>query len=66
MAIHNEKGKIGEKLAKEYLISQGYKILHTNWRIMRYEVDIIAQKDDVLVFCEVIEHLMLLENLKHL
>ena len=53
MAEHNEKGKIGEKLAKEYLINHGYKILHTNWRIMRFEVDIIAQKDNILVFCEV-------------
>jgi putative endonuclease len=53
MATHNEKGKIGEKLAKEYLINQGYKILHVNWRIRRYEVDIIAQKNDTLVFCEV-------------
>jgi len=53
MAEHIEKGKIGEKLAKEYLINQGYKILHMNWRARRYEVDIIAQKDDFLVFCEV-------------
>ena len=53
MAKHNEKGKIGEKLAAEYLINHGYKILHTNWRAKRYEVDIIAQKNETLVFCEV-------------
>ena len=53
MAVHNERGKIGEKLAEEYLISHGYKILHRNWRVRRYEVDIIAQKNGVLVFCEV-------------
>ena len=53
MALHNEKGKIGEKLAEEYLINHGYKILHTNWRVMKYEVDIIAIKDNILVFCEV-------------
>jgi putative endonuclease len=53
MAEHNEKGKIGEKLAKEYLINQGYKVLHTNWHARRYEVDIIAQKNNILVFCEV-------------
>jgi len=53
MAEHNEKGKIGEKLAKEYLINLGYKIVDTNWRTARYEVDIIAQKDTVLAFCEV-------------
>jgi putative endonuclease len=50
---HNEKGKFGEKLAKEYLITHDYEILHTNWRARRYEVDIIAQKNNILVFCEV-------------
>jgi putative endonuclease len=53
MAEHNEKGKIGEKLAEEYLINHSYRILHRNWRAKRYEVDIIAQKNDFLVFCEV-------------
>ena len=53
MAEHNEKGKIGEKLAKEYLINHGYEVLHTNWRTRRYEVDIIAQKGNILAFCEV-------------
>ena len=53
MAEHNEKGKVGEKLAREYLTNQGYKVLQTNWRTKRYEVDIIAQKSDILVFCEV-------------
>jgi putative endonuclease len=53
MAEHNEKGIFGEELAKEYLINRGYKILYTNWRTAKYEVDIIAQKDTILVFCEV-------------
>jgi len=53
MAIHNERGKFGEKLAEEYLINHGYKVLLTNWYAKRYEVDIIAQKNNILVFCEV-------------
>ena len=53
MAEHNEKGKFGEELAKEYLINHGYTILHTNWRARRYEVDIIAEKNNILVICEV-------------
>ena len=53
MAKHNEKGKIGEELAIEYLINHGYKVLHTNWRAGHLEVDIIAQKNNILVFCEV-------------
>jgi len=53
MAEHNEKGKFGEKLAVEYLISHGYELLHTNWRSRRYEIDIVAKKNDMLIFCEV-------------
>ena len=53
MAEHNKNGKLGEKLAEEYLINHGYTVLQTNWRTARYEVDIIAQKDTILVFCEV-------------
>ena len=53
MAEHNDKGKVGEKLATEHLINLGYEILNINWRARRYEVDIIAQKDNILVFCEV-------------
>ena len=53
MAEHNEKGKIGEELAKKYLIDHGYKILHTNWQAGHCEVDIIVEKNNILVFCEV-------------
>lgn len=45
MAIHNELGKVGEKIAQKYLISNGYQILDTNWRYLKAEIDIIAQKD---------------------
>ncbi len=47
-------GKNGEKLAQEYLIKNGYKIIDTNKRFSRFcEIDIIAQDKDTLVFCEV-------------
>ena len=47
-------GRYGEKLAQDYLIKQGYKILETNKHISRFcEIDIIAQDRDTLVFCEV-------------
>jgi len=53
MAERNEKGKLGEDLAKEYLVNQGYEFLYANWRTGKYEVDIIAKKDNILIFCEV-------------
>lgn len=53
MAEHNDLGKEGESIAVEYLIANGYKILETNWRFDKAEIDIIAQKDNVLVVVEV-------------
>ncbi len=47
-------GKAGEKLAIDYLISYGYKILETNRRFSRFcEIDIIALDKSTLVFVEV-------------
>lgn len=53
MKHHLETGKKGELLAVNYLIKLGYTILHTNWRFRRFEVDIIAQMGQELVFVEV-------------
>jgi len=53
MAEHNELGKFGEALAKEYLIKKGYIIKKTNWRYGKDEIDIIAQDKDFLVIVEV-------------
>lgn len=53
MARHNELGKLGEEAAKQYLLSQGYAILQTNFRVGRKEADIIAYQDGVIVFVEV-------------
>lgn len=53
MAEHNELGKIGEELAVDFLIENGYKILEKNYRYIKAEVDIIAQKDNVLAAIEV-------------
>ena len=46
-------GDGGEDLAAEYLLRQGYVILERNYRKRFGEIDIIAEKDGVLVFCEV-------------
>jgi putative endonuclease len=53
MARHIELGKEGEDLAKAFLIKNEYQILETNWRYKRAEIDIIAKKEEVLVFVEV-------------
>ena len=53
MAEHNEVGKKGEDLAAYYLLKLGYKILVRNWRFNHKELDIIATKDNYLVFIEV-------------
>ena len=50
---NSELGKIGEDIATAYLQDLGYEILERNWRFKRVELDIIAQKDSTLVFCEV-------------
>jgi putative endonuclease len=53
MAEHNDLGKLGEELAVEFLQKKGYIILETNWTFQKAEVDIIAQKDNVLAVVEV-------------
>ena len=53
MAEHNILGEKGEQLAVDYLIQQGYKIIATNWRLHKYELDILAQQGDELVVVEV-------------
>jgi putative endonuclease len=53
MAEHLETGKEGEEKAQTYLTDQGYEILDLNWMHGHVELDIIAQKDNVVVFVEV-------------
>ena len=54
MAAHNDLGHKGEDMAAEYLQQEGYCILERNWMYKgRKELDIVAIKDDVVVFVEV-------------
>ncbi len=48
-------GKIGEKFVAQWLISDGWQILHQRWRSPWGEIDIIAQhhNSDALIFVEV-------------
>ncbi len=46
MSQHNDVGKIGEDLAKEYLQKQGYKIMEKNYRTKYAEIDLVAKKSE--------------------
>ncbi|HLK27562.1 MAG TPA: YraN family protein [Puia sp.] len=53
MAKHNDLGKEGEELAVAWFKDKDYQILHCNWRHSHYEVDIIANRNNILHFIEV-------------
>ncbi|WP_289058130.1 YraN family protein [uncultured Flavobacterium sp.] len=53
MAEHNDLGKLGEDLATAHLEENGYSIIERNFVIQKAEIDIIAQKDNVLAIVEV-------------
>jgi putative endonuclease len=44
MAWHNQIGREGEQAAYEFLISKGYTVRETNWRMGKLEIDIVAQE----------------------
>lgn len=46
-------GALGEKIASQFLLSNGYRILGTQVRVGKNEVDIIALLDRTIVFVEV-------------
>lgn len=51
---HNQRiGEFGETLAKNYLIKHGYKIIDANVKLSYQELDIVALKDEQVVFVEV-------------
>lgn len=53
MAKHIKTGQLGEQLGACYLIEKGYLVLELNWRHSRWEVDVIAAKENVLHFIEI-------------
>ncbi|MET3536939.1 YraN family protein [Chryseobacterium limigenitum] len=53
MANHNDLGKKAEDLAVEFLQKNGYKILIRNFRYQKAEIDIITEKDSLIIIVEV-------------
>ena len=46
-------GSLGESLARDYLEGKGYKFQQQNYRVPGGEIDLIFEKDGILVFVEV-------------
>lgn len=53
MASNKIKGDLGEEVAADYVTDLGFTVLERNYRYKRGEIDIIAKKNDLLVFFEV-------------
>jgi putative endonuclease len=48
-----KSGAAGENSAAEYLVANGYRVRERNFRFKRGEIDLIAEKENWLVFVEV-------------
>lgn len=60
------KGKQGEQIACEFLLKNEFKILKRNYRYKKYEIDIIAYKNNIIHIIEVKFHKYIdMINLKH-
>lgn len=53
MAEHNITGQKGEQIAAEIMTQKKCKILETNWKLGRLEIDIIAANKNEIIFVEV-------------
>ena len=53
MAAHNDLGRLGESLAKAYLLNKGYRIMDQNWKYGRAEMDLVAFYEEKIIFVEV-------------
>jgi putative endonuclease len=53
VGITQKIGGKGEIIAQNYLLRNGFKILHTNWRFGYKELDIVATKNSCLHIIEV-------------
>ena len=48
-----EFGRFAEELISQEYIKKGYVILKRNWRLGKTEIDLIAQKDNIIIIIEV-------------
>jgi putative endonuclease len=50
---HIKLGQKGEKIAAEFLVYNGYRVLHKNWRYLKGELDLVVTDGTTLVVVEV-------------
>jgi putative endonuclease len=55
MAEHNDLGKRGEAIAKDFMVKNGYQLVEQNWQYNHRELDLIMWEipHELLVFIEV-------------
>jgi putative endonuclease len=53
MAVHNDRGREAEDLAKDWLTGKGYVFRQANYRHGHAEIDLILEYKGLLVFIEV-------------
>jgi putative endonuclease len=53
MGKNRDIGQKGEELAATFLETNGYQVLAKNYRHRRSEIDLVCQKNQVIVFVEV-------------
>lgn len=53
MAVHNDFGKTGEQISRNYLELHGYEVMDENWCFGKAEIDLIVYKDKQIIFVEV-------------
>lgn len=48
-----ETGKLGEDIARKFLLSKNYTIITSNFKTKFGEIDLVASKNHILIFVEV-------------
>jgi len=53
MKTSYQTGLYGEEIAKTYLLAKGYEFIATRYKTKYGELDLVMQKDNIVVFVEV-------------
>ena len=53
MSKNKKIGMLGEEIALQYCLDNGYEFVEKNWTAGHKEIDIILKKEDIYIFVEV-------------